>query len=318
MPVVSVVIPTRNRAAYLRQAMESVCAQSFQDWELLVVNDGSTDDTPDVVVSYRHDPRIRQIVQEHRGRAAAVNQGVEQGSGRLVAFLDDDDLWMPDKLAKQVVACEANAQAGLCYTLAQRMDETGRPIGSGAWPSTVCSGWVLTRLLDDNFIVNSSVMVRRSCLSRVGRFDTTLPFGSEDWHLWLRIARSYPVVLIDTPLVRYRVHEGNANFEQLLRSGSAVLEALYRDPRFAGEARVGRGSASANLYLRAAGAPQRSIRRSTRAAIVAHALAQSPQAILTRPMAAALARLLLPQSLWAGMAHERQSGHEMLPSSVAR
>ena len=124
---VSVVIAAYNQASWLAQAIDSVRAQTFADWELVIVDDGSTDDTP-AVVARAEDARIVYVRQARAERAAARNRGIAASTGRLVAFLDADDLWRPEKLARQVAALAADPAAGLCYTIARFIDAAGRPL----------------------------------------------------------------------------------------------------------------------------------------------------------------------------------------------
>ncbi len=316
MPAVSVVIPAYNRAAFLGEAIESVRRQTFQDWELVVVNDGSTDRIGEVVARYRDDPRIRYVSQPHQERSAARNRGIEASSGPYVALLDADDCWMPDKLVKQVAAMAKHPEAGLCYTLTRRMDAAGtcldpprqaadavpEPLSLGGWGTPSGSGRsatstnrFLARLLRHNCVGTSSVLLRRRCLERVGLFDTNLPaFGREDWDVWLRIARWYAILTIPEELSCYRVYTGNSSQEENFRSGLAVLDKCCRDRDFLKEAGMGRTSAYAYLYLASAAAPSTDIRRGTRAKRLLWAGVHHPPCLGSWMALIACARLLFP------------------------
>jgi len=128
MPSVSIVVATYNQAGFLTEAVASVRAQTFADWELLVVDDGSTDDTAAVAARFRDDDRLRYLPGAHAERAVARNRGVAAATGDLVAFLDADDLWRPEKLARQVAALAAAPGAGACYTASRFVDRDGRPL----------------------------------------------------------------------------------------------------------------------------------------------------------------------------------------------
>lgn len=253
MPTVSVILPTYNQTRYLAQAIESVLRQTIDDWELVVMDDGSTDQTREVVAPYTRDPRIRYHVQSHQEGAAARNHGIRVSSGRYVAFLDADDVWLPEKLERQLRLLQAHPEAGLCYTLTRRIDAAGRVLDA-AWPPGGYEGDVVAPLVRGSFIILSTVVVPRACGDRVGWFDESLPaFGAEDFDLWLRLARRYPVVCVREELILYRRHEGNTPPCQAVKSGIAVLRKHYADPAFAGRAQMGRRRALANFYLSAAG-----------------------------------------------------------------
>jgi len=296
MPFVSVVVATYNQAHWLGETIESVRAQTFADWELVVVDDGSMDDTAEVVARFARDHRIRCLTGAHAERAAARNSGIAVSTGELVAFLDADDTWHPEKLARQVAALVAAPEAGACYALARFVDGAGRPLPVRK-PPRALSGLVFPQLVRGNFVILASMMVRRRCLEAVGVFDTTLPvFGCEDWDLWLRLARRYAVVAVDEELVRYRVHDGNTRAEQVMASGLAVLDRLYADPSVAREARIGRAAARArHLWYHAAILAARD--RGAALPLVGRALREHPPTLVSRPAAGALAAVGLPRAV---------------------
>src|SRR3989338_5782229 len=231
MPVVSIIIPTYNRAAMLCEAIESVLAQTFTDWELIVVDDGSTDQTPEVLAQYvTSDARIRVLCQANQRHPAARNAAIAISQSRYVAFLDDDDLWLPEKLALQVRYMEAPSQPGLSYTLTSNMDASGRVYR--VFPEH--PGRTYTELFERNFMACSSVMVRRSCLLRSGFFNTALRRAA-DYDLWLRIARQEAIEFVPYPLTLYRRHDHNVtsnpwyNYEADL----LIFLPLLRDPLLA-------------------------------------------------------------------------------------
>ncbi len=202
MPAVSVIIPTYNAAEYLSKAIESVLAQTFKDYELIVVDDGSTDDTEEVV--RRFGDRVKYLRQENRGPGAAKNLGIKNSRGSLIATLDADDRWFPHKLAVQFAYMKEHSEAALVYGNCSTFDEQG--ILTEAYDGIhrkVFSGDVFDKLILKNFIASITIMVRKSCLARVGLFPENFMI-SEDWHLWLRIAKEYPIGYIDEPLAMYR------------------------------------------------------------------------------------------------------------------
>ena len=195
-PLVSVVVPTFNRAAHIGAAVESVLAQTYPHWELIVVDDGSQDETPLMLSAYGE--RIRTIRQENRGVSAARNRGILAAAGDFIALLDSDDYWLPDKLAAQVAYFRQHPALMLCQT-----EEIWVRNGRRVNPKTrhrKFAGMIFEKTLPLCLISPSAVMLRRSLLDEVGLFDETLP-ACEDYDLWLRITWKYPVGLIETPLI---------------------------------------------------------------------------------------------------------------------
>ena len=195
-PLVSVIIPTYNRAWALKEAIDSVLAQDFKDFELIVVDDGSTDNTGEMLDSYDQDLIV--IRQTNRGVSAARNRGIAEAAGRLIAFLDSDDLWLPGKLSRQVDFFNSNPDAVINQT-----EEIWIRNGVRVNPKNrhhKFSGMIFEQSLALCLVSPSAVMMRRSLLDAVGLFDEDLP-ACEDYDLWLRISWRYPVHLIETPLI---------------------------------------------------------------------------------------------------------------------
>lgn len=195
MPKVSVIIPTYNRCELLREALASVCAQTYQDFEVIVVDDGSNDDTAAVVQEFAG---VRYVWQPRRGVSAARNRGVTLSEGEWVAFLDSDDLWQPGKLDRQIAFVTAQPEVQICQTeeLWLRHGVRVNPQQKHRKPSGDIFAPSLARCL----VSPSAVMLRRQLFEQVGGFDERLP-ACEDYDLWLRIAARLPVYLIDIPLV---------------------------------------------------------------------------------------------------------------------
>jgi glycosyltransferase involved in cell wall biosynthesis len=195
-PLVSVIIPTYNRAWILKEAVDSVLAQHFQDYELIVVDDGSTDDTGFLLADYGR--RLIVVRQPNLGVSAARNAGIKEARGQYLAFLDSDDLWLPDKLEVQVAYLAQNSDVQICQTeeIWIRNGVQVNPKRRHRKPS----GMIFKRSLELCLVSPSAVMMNRRLLSDVGLFDENLP-ACEDYDLWLRISCRYPVHLIERPLI---------------------------------------------------------------------------------------------------------------------
>jgi glycosyltransferase involved in cell wall biosynthesis len=195
-PLVSVIIPTYNRGWILQEAIDSVLDQDFSDFELIVVDDGSNDNTREILGAYRD--RITVLRQPNRGVSAARNLGINEAAGQLIAFLDSDDLWLPGKLSTQVGFFEDNADAVINQTQeiwirnGQRVNPKKR--------HHKFSGMIFERSLALCLVSPSAVMIKKSLFEAVGGFDENLP-ACEDYDLWLRISCRYPVHLIDIALI---------------------------------------------------------------------------------------------------------------------
>ncbi len=282
MPEVSVILAARNQARWLDATVRSVREQTFADWELLVVDDGSTDDSAAVIHRHRDDRRILWLPGPHTERAAARNRGIAAAQGSLIAFLDGDDLWQPHKLERQVTVLRQHPAAALCYTVARVVDGSSQP-SSECKPKRPLGSDPFASLARGNVLILSSVMVRRDPLRAVGGFDETLPvFGCEDWDLWLRLSRRWPVAGIGEELVWYRRHEANTPRAQVLASALAVIERLWADPATARRAQISRASVRAlHLWWHAAALARHAPRLAVTYA--RQALAEAPRTLLSRP-----------------------------------
>jgi glycosyltransferase involved in cell wall biosynthesis len=222
-PKVTVVIPAYNAIRYLPETMETALGQSFTDFEVLVINDGSTDSTPEWVSAVT-DKRVRMVSQENKGLAGARNAGVIHALGEYIAFLDADDLWEPTKLEKQVRCLDENSSVGLVYTWTALADKdgkfTGRVIASHA------EGNVWQQLTEFNIIgCGSTPLIRRSCFDELGLFYEQVS-PSDDWDMWLRIANKFDFKVIKEPLIRYRQHSNNSSKKcrVMLETSRVVIE----------------------------------------------------------------------------------------------
>jgi glycosyltransferase involved in cell wall biosynthesis len=226
MPKVSVIIPTHNRASMVKEAIESVLAQSYTDRELIVVDDGSTDVTEAALAAFL--PQLTYIYQEHKGVSAARNRGAAMARGEYLAFLDSDDLWLANKLKRQMRFMTSHPDALICYT-----DEIWIRRGVRVNPMKKhrkYSGMIFPHCLPLCIISPSSALFDRRLFEDAGGFDESFAV-CEDYDLWLRIAAQHPVYLVDEPLIVKR----GGHDDQLSRSRTgqdryriAALEKLLQ------------------------------------------------------------------------------------------
>ncbi|MGL6073590.1 MAG: glycosyltransferase family 2 protein [Fimbriiglobus sp.] len=206
---VSIVMAAKNYARFLPEAVRSVQAQTHTDWDLQIIDDGSTDATPAAVRSFLADPRVRYVRSDKLGQPRAKNLGVHLTRGEYVAFLDADDAWEPEKLTKQLAELAKSPETGVCYTLRSLMDEASQPMAINAQSRTTPHvGWVRRAIFEKNFICFSSVVVRRQVFEHLGGFEPRFDLAI-DYDFWLRVSKHYPVVAVTEPLVRYRTGHGN-------------------------------------------------------------------------------------------------------------
>ncbi len=211
----SVIIPTYNHAQYLRESVNSVLRQTFQDFELIIVDDASQDETKDLVqVWMKNDPRIRYFRHSvNQGPAVALNTGIQNSRGYFITWMGADDRMLPHNLEKKVFFLENYGNVDVVYSDAEIINSQGetlgvlRPYPASDQPQIVED--LFERLLRKNFIVASTVMVRKKCLDRFGGFDTNLRYA-EDWELWFRLARRCVFAYLPEPLIQYRVREFGA------------------------------------------------------------------------------------------------------------
>ncbi|ABA20464.1 Glycosyl transferase, family 2 [Trichormus variabilis ATCC 29413] len=226
MPKVSVVIPAYNAMKYLPATVESVLQQTFTDIEILIINDGSSDN----IIAWTTqitDPRVQVISQQNQGLSGARNTGINHASGEYIAFIDADDLWLPSKLEKQVKCLDNSPQAGLVYTWTAWTDETGKP--TGVIVASDVEGYVWEQMVVNDKISNgSSAMVRRICFDKVGLFDTELT-SSEDRDMWIRLAAHYHFAVVKEPLTLYRRHSQSMskNRPKMLKNIRRVFEKTF-------------------------------------------------------------------------------------------
>ena len=211
-PLVSIVIPSYNCAAYIRQTLMSVVAQTMTDWELIVVDDGSGDDT--VHIASAVDARIRVLQQANAGVCAARNRGFAASSGQFLCFMDHDDYWFAEKLQRQLAWMQRQPELGVVYSQCIRWHAVGgqfpapeslRPAHDHDVLDADFSGWVYHQFMRDSCALTSSALIRREALEKCGLFDVALAY-SEDWDLFLRLSRHYPFAQMNWPTTLYRQH----------------------------------------------------------------------------------------------------------------
>lgn len=206
-PTVSVIITSYNYGRFLAEAIESVMRQTWRPDEVVVVDDGSTDDTAEVAARYAAEG-VRYVYKENGGASSARNTGIRESSGELIAFLDADDVWLPQKIARQAEHLLRHPEVALVTGSEWEVDSAGRKV----WllkRKGIASGSIYPQILVENMVGTTSlVMVRRECLRQVGLFDEALEIA-QDWDLWIRIARAHRVGVLEEPLIDYRRHGGS-------------------------------------------------------------------------------------------------------------
>jgi glycosyltransferase involved in cell wall biosynthesis len=234
----------KNYARFLPAAVESVFSQTVSNWELIIIDDGSIDDTHRVVQQYLNDRRVKYVRSDRLGQSRAKNLGVGLTRGEFVAFLDADDMWEPTKLEKQLAEFESDV--GVVYSLRSIIDEAGREVscrvgprptvGSGAVKKSVGRGPTLQESIDTFYVHNpicfSSVVVRRTLLEQVGGFDPGLDLAI-DYDLWLRAARVTRFLCVPEELVRYRTGHGNLS-KKLSDRVATAFSIMHRAERQGG------------------------------------------------------------------------------------
>lgn len=218
MPLVSVIIPAYNSEKTLLQTVDSVLNQTYQNLELIVINDGSTDNTLAQLETVE-DSRLKVFSYQNGGLATARNRGIERASGDYLTFIDADDLWTPEKVEQQVDALQKQPDAGVAYSWTRAMDSTGTLFYDGN--SESYTGDVYAPLLRCNFITSgSNVMITKAAIATSGIFDSTLRY-CEDWDYYLRLARTWPFVVVPRYQILYRQTAGS------LSTNVANMEAAY-------------------------------------------------------------------------------------------
>jgi glycosyltransferase involved in cell wall biosynthesis len=230
-PTVDIIIPAFNAAKYLPCAIESVISQTFEDWRILLIDDGSTDNTAEVVAPFldRLGPKLNYIKQENRGLPAARNTAIKNSKAEFLALLDADDVWLPCRLTESLKAFADRPQVGLSYSLITRIDPEGRLGGTFQGNRKNAEGriapYIYMRKVE---LPCPTITFRKKCIDEVGLFDETMR-ATEDRDLWLRIALHYEVACIQKVLAYYRMSPTSMSTdpERMLRAQKQFIQKHY-------------------------------------------------------------------------------------------
>lgn len=228
-PLVTIIMPVYNGEAFLREAIDSILAQTYTNWELLVMNDGSTDSSRDIAISYTSDPRIRVIDNEkNMGIIATKNRAIDIARGKYIATLDADDIALPTRIGKQVAFMEKHKDCGLCGTLHQEIDAKGE-LGTRSYFPTSARD-VKTYLLVANCICHSATMLRAD-LMKATQYDPEY-YVAEDFELWDRVGRTHFIANLTEILTYYRVHGNNISItkkEKMFETVKKLTRRIFSD-----------------------------------------------------------------------------------------
>jgi glycosyltransferase involved in cell wall biosynthesis len=224
MQLISVIIPVYNGEKTISYTIESIINQTYKDLEIIVVDDGSTDSTLEIVKRFS-DSRLHIFSYSQTGVAASRNQGLDKALGKFVSFIDADDLWTPDKLEDQFKVLQEHPKAAVAYSWTDYIDGEGKIVKSGQ--RVTVTGDVYNKLLLGNFLENgSNPLIRREAMDTVGGFDESLA-ATQDWDMWLRLAACYEFVVVPKVQILYRI-SGNSMSANVLRQEAASLQVMER------------------------------------------------------------------------------------------
>lgn len=247
MPLISVIIPSYNAAPTIEETLRSIMNQSFIDLEILVINDGSDDETGEIANRLaKEDKRIRVFSYPNEGVSVSRNRGIQLAQGEYLSFIDADDLWTSNKLEAQYEALKIHPQASVAYSWTDNIDGKGNIVQKGI--RTQASGYILPELLQVNLLQNgSNPLIRRSAFETVGGFDESL-LNADDWDMWLRLAQHYEFALVPEPQVLYRRSETSKSSRVLRMEQNArrvIDKAFTRVPK---QLQPLKAKSLANLY----------------------------------------------------------------------
>jgi len=217
--LVSIIIPVYNTEKYIKETILSVINQSYQDWELIIIDDGSTDGSAEIIQAI-DDKRVKYYYQQNASQAVARNRGIKLAKGEFIAFLDADDLWEPSKLERQLGLFD-NGKVGLTYTNCSTIDSSSS-IQEADCETNFYKGNVYETIISGNIVSNSSVIVRSEILSSNELWFRERRKGVEDWDLWIRIAKVTEFDYIQDSLLKYRVHPDNTSSDEVLMKNSQL------------------------------------------------------------------------------------------------
>jgi glycosyltransferase involved in cell wall biosynthesis len=205
-PLVSIITPVYNGEQYLLETIESALAQTYKNFELLIVNDGSTDNSAAIIKPFLKDSRVIYIEQKNAGVAAARNTAIKQARGKYIGFLDQDDLWLSNKLEVQIAVLEQDESIALVHSRQDFIDSQGNKIDYD-WVTGV-SGYCFEDMFKKNRIAVLTVLIRKTIFDEIGLFNEKFS-GADDYHMWLRVTIKHPISYIDQALAFYRFHDSN-------------------------------------------------------------------------------------------------------------
>ena len=240
MPRVTAIVPSHNGAAFVRAAIDSALNQTFGDLEVVVADDASRDDTADILASF--DSRVRVVPVDYGNTQATRNAAIDASDSELIALLDQDDVWWPRKIERQLARFDADPRFGLCYTATRGVDREGREIPGTRLRLEVPESQTeaLGRLLSVNLMTASSVLLPRHVLDRVGPFHAAFHLAG-DWDLWLRVAQEHPIAAVPEVLTDYRWHGENLSrnpipmLQETISVQEAALARIAAHPHWAAD-----------------------------------------------------------------------------------
>lgn len=206
LPLVSVIVPCYNHEKYVQECIESVVNQTYKNIELIVIDDGSSDNSPKILQDLSKKYNFCFEHQKNRGLSGTLNKALELTSGKYICNLASDDYWELTKIEKQVSIMEANQNLGFCYSDYTFVDKNSNPINENTYFKNI-TGYAFRRMLISNFVAAVTVMIRKDVFSEVGAYDAEMPI--EDWYMWLKITKKYPIQSMGEKLAFYRMHGKN-------------------------------------------------------------------------------------------------------------
>ena len=245
-PVVSIIIPCYNAEKTIKETIDSILLQTFTNFEIIVINDGSTDNTLPVIHQLKND-RIRVFSFENSGPQKSRNRGIEQAHGEYIALIDADDLWTPDKLASQLEALQNTPAAAVAYSWTDIIDETGQVIQSTA--RSQAQGDIFAELLKHNFLANgSNPLIKAEAMRAVGGFDEAILAG-QDWDMYLTLAAHYPFVVVPQVQILYRKAESARSWSSnLRRQEQGLMQVMAKHLSDRRAAPLNKSACLANCY----------------------------------------------------------------------